>query len=275
MTCSVEGLSSADGVDGDHLHPLQQTFLEGAAQQCGVCARLPRGRQGTARPQPDPTECEIRYAWRAILPLRLRQDHPLRQEAAVQLGRDVTAIENPRPTSGSAPARSVDSYDKVVGKARFAADLNLPGQLRAAYLRSPHAHANIVSIDTSMAEAMPGVKAVVTGDDFPALDITDPNHDVSINVLARARCCTTAIAAAPPTKAEAQAAAAIEVEYELLPVVLGIDEAMADGAPLANEQNYQKFVGPSDPSNIATHTPLERGDAGVRDGGSRHRDRAQ
>jgi CO/xanthine dehydrogenase Mo-binding subunit len=178
----------------------------------------------------------------------------------------VTAIENPKTYKwvGTRPIRH-DGYDKVVGKARFAADLNLPGQLHAAYLRSPHAHANIVSIDTSKAEAMPGVKAVVTGDDFPALDITDPNHDVSINVLARGTVLYHghAIAAvAATTKAEAQAAAAaIAVEYELLPVVLGIDEAMADGAPLANEQNYQKFVGPSDPSNIATHTPLERGDA--------------
>ena len=178
----------------------------------------------------------------------------------------MTAIENPKTYKwvGTRPIRH-DGYDKVVGKARFAADLNLPGQLHAAYLRSPHAHANIVSIDTSKAEAMPGVKAVVTGDDFPALDITDPNHDVSINVLARGTVLYHghAIAAvAATTKAEAQAAAAaIEVEYELLPVVLGIDEAMADGAPLANEQNYQKFVGPSDPSNIATHTPLERGDA--------------
>ena len=178
----------------------------------------------------------------------------------------MTAIENPKTYKwvGTRPIRH-DGYDKVVGKARFAADLNLPGQLHAAYLRSPHAHANILSIDTSKAEAMPGVKAVVTGDDFPALDITDPNHDVSINVLARGTVLYHghAIAAvAATTKAEAQAAAAaIEVEYEFLPVVLGIDEAMADGAPLANEQNYQKFVGPSDPSNIATHTPLERGDA--------------
>jgi CO/xanthine dehydrogenase Mo-binding subunit len=178
----------------------------------------------------------------------------------------VTAIENPKTYKwvGTRPIRH-DGYDKVVGKARFAADLNLPGQLHAAYLRSPHAHASIVSIDTSKAEAMPGVKSVVTGDDFPALDITDPNHDVSINVLARGTVLYHghAIAAvAATTKVEAQAAAAaIEVEYELLPVVLGIDEAMADGAPLANEQNYQKFVGPSDPSNIATHTPLERGDA--------------
>ena len=75
----------------------------------------------------------------------------------------MTATENP-PVSetkgytwvGTRPIRH-DGYDKVVGKARFAADLNLPGQLHAAYVRSPHAHARFTAIDTSAAEAMPGV----------------------------------------------------------------------------------------------------------------------
>jgi len=181
----------------------------------------------------------------------------------------VTATENP-PVSetkgytwvGTRPIRH-DGYDKVVGKARFAADLNLPGQLHAAYVRSPHAHARITAIDTSAAEAMPGVKAVVTGDDFPMLDITDANYDVSLNVMARGTALYNghAIAAvAATTKAEAvAAAAAIDVTYEELPSVLSIEASMADGAPLANEQNTQKFVG-GDPTNISTHTPLERGD---------------
>ena len=103
----------------------------------------------------------------------------------------MTATENPPVSStakyqwvGTRPIRH-DGYDKVVGKARFAADLDLPGQLHAAFVRSPHAHARILAIDTRVAEAMPGVKAVVTGDDFPMLDITDANHDVSVNVMAR------------------------------------------------------------------------------------------
>src|SRR6267142_985332 len=60
-----------------------------------------------------------------------------------------------------------DGADKVTGRARFGADFNLPGQLIGRVLRSPHPHARIVSIDTSKAEALPGVKAVVTRDDFP------------------------------------------------------------------------------------------------------------
>src|SRR3989442_2845668 len=59
-----------------------------------------------------------------------------------------------------------DGVDKVTGRARFGADFNLPGQLIGRVLRSPHPHARIVRIDTSKAEALPGVKAVITRDDF-------------------------------------------------------------------------------------------------------------
>ncbi|HJP24164.1 MAG TPA: xanthine dehydrogenase subunit D, partial [Acidimicrobiales bacterium] len=124
---------------------------------------------------------------------------------------------------GTRPIRP-DGYDKVVGKARFAADLNLPGQLHAAILRSPHGHARILSIDTTAAEAMPGVKAVMTSADFPELDASNPERDVAENIMARGvgRYVGHALAAvAATTKAEAAAAvAAIEVEHELLPVVL-------------------------------------------------------
>src|SRR5678816_4391059 len=59
-----------------------------------------------------------------------------------------------------------DGHDKVTGRARFGADLHMAGQLVGRVLRSPHAHARILSIDTSKAEQLPGVKAVVTRDDF-------------------------------------------------------------------------------------------------------------
>ena len=164
---------------------------------------------------------------------------------------------------GTRPIRH-DGYDKVVGKARFAADLNLPGQMHGVFLRSPHGHARIVSIDTSAAEAMPGVKAVVTGDDFPALAAGHPERDVAINLMARGVVLYVghALAAvAASTRAEAAAAAAaIEVEYDLLPVILSLDESMAEGAPLVNEDNRTAFSGSDEPSNLASVTPLERGD---------------
>ena len=67
---------------------------------------------------------------------------------------------------GSRPVRH-DGADKVTGKAVYTADTKLPGMLAGFVLRSPHAHAKVVSIDTSAAEATPGVHAVITGADFP------------------------------------------------------------------------------------------------------------
>ena len=178
----------------------------------------------------------------------------------------MTATENP-PSKykyvGTRPIRH-DGLDKVIGKARFAADLNLTGQLRAVMVRSPHAHARILSIDTSAAEAMPGVKAVVTGADFPALDPTDPAHDEAVNNIARDEVLYnghTVAAVAATTLAEARAAAAaVKVEYEILPAVLSIDEAIADGAPIANSTNRTLFTGDTEPSNIASVGPFQRGD---------------
>ena len=77
-----------------------------------------------------------------------------------------------------------DGIDKVTGKARFGADVSAPGMLVARVLRSPHAHARIKSIDTSAAEALPGVHAVVTRADFPALDLDDFTADILDNCMA-------------------------------------------------------------------------------------------
>ena len=83
----------------------------------------------------------------------------------------MTTTEN-RPTDyrviGTRPIRH-DGVDKVTGRAKYGADANLTGVLYGKVLRSPHAHARIVSVDTSKAEAMPGVRAVVTGHDMPRI----------------------------------------------------------------------------------------------------------
>ncbi len=165
---------------------------------------------------------------------------------------------------GTRPIRH-DGYDKVTGKARFAADLNMTGQLHGAFLRSPHAHAKIVSIDTSAAEAMPGVKSVVIGADFPDLDPTNPEADTAENCMARSVALYhghPVAAVAATTKAEAEAAcAAIAVEYEELPAIFDIDESMAEGAPLVNDRNFTRFVpDANEPSNLATVTNLARGE---------------
>ena len=71
----------------------------------------------------------------------------------------------------------------MTGRARFGADFNLPGQLIGKVLRSPHAHAVIKSIDTSKAEALPGVKAVVTAKDFPEQpNLIVPTGEMQVNM---------------------------------------------------------------------------------------------
>src|SRR5690349_15443440 len=71
----------------------------------------------------------------------------------------------PHTFIGTRPIRH-DGVDKVTGRANYGADIAVPGMLYGAVVRSPHAHARIVSIDTSRAAKLPGVKAIVTGDDF-------------------------------------------------------------------------------------------------------------
>jgi CO/xanthine dehydrogenase Mo-binding subunit len=178
----------------------------------------------------------------------------------------VTATENPAKKYkyvGTRPVRH-DGLEKVTGKARFAADLDLTGQLRGVMVRSPHAHARILSIDTSAAEAMPGVKSVVTGADFRDIDPTDSAYDEAVNNIAREEVLYvghTVAAVAATTQAEARAAAAaVKVEYEVLPAVLSIDEALADDAPIANFTNRTLFTGDTEPSNIASKGPFQRGD---------------
>ncbi len=169
---------------------------------------------------------------------------------------------------GTRPIRP-DGLDKVTGKAQFGADLTLPGMLFGKVVRSPHAHARILSIETSAAESMLGVKAVITGSDFPDLVANGARPmaiDVSHNAIARDKVLyeghvVAAVAATTRELAEA-AAKAVEVSYEVLPHVLTVDEAMADNAPLLHEGMITKGVDPApdQPSNIASRIVHERGD---------------
>lgn len=138
---------------------------------------------------------------------------------------------------GTRPDRP-DGLDKVTGRAKFGADAVAPGMLFGAIVRSPHAHARIVKIDTSKAEAMKGVKAVVTRADF-ATGLTGEFWNVQENVMAgdTALYDGHAIAAVAATSAldARDAAKLIEVEYEVLPHVTDVDQAMAEGAPVIRE----------------------------------------
>lgn len=157
-----------------------------------------------------------------------------------------------------------DGTEKVTGSAQYAADFTMPGMVWGKVLRSPHAHALIKKIDTSKAEAMKGVLAVMTGDDLPMLPLdvplpTGPNDIrwIARGCMAREKILyvghpVAAVAATSQSIAEA-ALALIEVEYEELPHVIDVDEAMAPGAPILHDWIQTKGIdGPTNISNVMT-----------------------
>jgi len=178
---------------------------------------------------------------------------------------------------GTRPIRP-DGVDKVTGRAEYGADIHLEGMLYGAVLRSPHAHARIKRIDTSRAEALPGVKAIVTHKDFPqqqsgSLDLGEGSANplwLVENVMAGAKAlyhghAIAAVAATDLHIAE-DAMNLIEVEYEKLPAVIDVREAMLSGAPillddLRTSVKAKGATTPTDvPTNIASHARIEKGD---------------
>ena len=125
---------------------------------------------------------------------------------------------------GTRPIRH-DGLDKVTGRAVYGADIRLSGLVYGAVLRSPYPHARVVSIDTSKAEAAPGVLAVMTGADVPG---TGPDADrVMAGAKAVYRGHPVAAVAATSLNLAQEAVDLIEVEYEKLQPILGITEAMS------------------------------------------------
>lgn len=160
-----------------------------------------------------------------------------------------------------------DGPDKVTGRARFGADLILPGMLFGKILRSPHPHAVLKSIDTSAAEALPGVKAVVTREDFPEIKQGTGNGDMTRNIMAREKVYydghpVAAVAATSESIAKA-ALKLIKVEYEVLPHVIDLAEAIAPGAPIVHDYLRTKGVPDAEntPTNIVERYEMKMGDA--------------
>ncbi len=182
---------------------------------------------------------------------------------------------------GTRPIRP-DGVEKVTGRAQFGADMKLAGMLWGKVLRSPHAHANIVSIDTSKAEKLPGVRAVVTRKDFPHIPSEEAFvgegpmnfRDLARNCMAWEKAlyeghAVAAVAAATQAIADA-AVELIEVKYEVLPYVADfVEDAMKDDAPVLHDDLFTSGVEPTPtkPSNIAKVLTFKKGDveAGFKD----------
>ena len=179
---------------------------------------------------------------------------------------------------GTRPIRP-DGTDKVTGRAQYGADIHLTGMLYGRVKRSPHAHAIIKKIDASKALALPGVRAVITAADFPptpagmarvgegqAQPIRNQveNYMAAHKVLYRGHA-VAAVAATDMHVAE-DALNLIEVEYEVLPAVLDVREAMAEGAPILLDDLRTRDAAPpananlDKQTNIASHQQIKLGD---------------
>jgi CO/xanthine dehydrogenase Mo-binding subunit len=150
------------------------------------------------------------------------------------------------------PIPQVTAREKVLGRAQYVGDLKMAGMLHGKVLRSPYPHARIVSIDTRRARAVPGVKAVLTGEDTPTrlFGIKKKEHRILAAGKVRFAGEEVAAVAAVDETAALDALELIRVEYEELPAVLDPDKALEAGAPEIHQGT----------SNLAYEININRGD---------------
>ncbi|HET9854624.1 MAG TPA: xanthine dehydrogenase family protein molybdopterin-binding subunit [Methylomirabilota bacterium] len=170
-----------------------------------------------------------------------------------------------------------DGPEKVTGRVQYVADIQAKGLLHAKLLRSPHAHAKIVSIDTSAAKALPGVRAVITAKDIPHLKKKAPTRAHAVLAIDRVVFMgqpVAAVAADEPSIAE-EALDLIKVEYQALPASIDPLKAMQPGAPPVADAGTEadtsealahsavaiaKSETPAKAVNISQQARLQRGD---------------
>jgi len=234
---TIEGLA-----ENGRLHPLQAAFVHHGAIQCGYCTPgMVLSAKALIDRNPDPSEEEIKRAFGGNL---CRCTGYVKIIEAVRGWRDFEDPEkcpplppedeeSPHAIVGRSVARK-DAGDKVTGRAVFTGDMSLPGMLYGKILTSPVAHAMLLSVDTSAAEALPGVKAVITGKDVSDViyGVSPARYDEVVLAKDKVRYVGDEIAAvAAVDEATAlEAISLIEVEFEELPAMLTVAEATADGA---------------------------------------------
>jgi 4-hydroxybenzoyl-CoA reductase subunit alpha len=236
---TIEGLSSGEG-----MHPLQKAFVNAGAIQCGYCTPgAIMSSKALLDRNPDPTEKEIKEALAGNL---CRCTGYTRIINAVKNWKELSEAELPKPdTVGKfavigTPLPRVDAPDKATGRAKYAGDLRLPGMIWGRILTSPVAHARILSIDTSEAEKLQGVMAVITAKDVPDVKygVSPARYDDNVLAIDKVRYIGDEVAAVAAVDEETatRALKLIKVEYEELPSVFDPFEAMRDGAPQLHEK---------------------------------------
>jgi CO/xanthine dehydrogenase Mo-binding subunit/aerobic-type carbon monoxide dehydrogenase small subunit (CoxS/CutS family) len=244
------------------LSVLQKAFHKTGASQCGYCIPgMVMAATAALRTNPFADREEIKERLGGNI---CRCTGYQKIFDAVELARDVqngtlpaSALMEDEAESGDfigKNVRRIDTPSKVSGRLKYAADMTMPGMLHVQVLRSPHAHARIVSIDTSAAEAIEGVAGIITSADVPGED----GFGVFVNdqpVMAQDKVryvgeAVAAVAAEDPLIAK-RALSSINVVYAPLPSVFDPEEALCPGAPVLHDYA---------PDNVTKHIPIRVGD---------------
>jgi xanthine dehydrogenase molybdopterin-binding subunit B/aerobic-type carbon monoxide dehydrogenase small subunit (CoxS/CutS family) len=254
---TVESLS-----DSGELSVVQRAFHKAGASQCGYCIPgMVMAATAALRINPGIEMEEIKERLGGNI---CRCTGYQKIFDAVELARDVLRGDRPRSALDEdesedgkfigANVRRLDAPSKVTGKLKYAGDMVMARMLHVKVLRSPHPHARIVSIDTSAAEAMPGVEGVITSRDVPGKDGFGVFvHDQPVMAREKVRYVGEAVAAvaAEDVLTAMRALDAINVVYEPLPGLFDPDEAMQPGAPVLHDYA---------PDNVVKHIPIRVGD---------------
>ncbi|GIE87023.1 molybdopterin-dependent oxidoreductase [Actinoplanes regularis] len=235
---TIEGLAN-----GDELHPVQRSFLEAQGFQCGFCTA------GLIM-----TTAALDPAQRADLPRALKGNlcRCTGYRAVADAVAGIPAQVWARPGAAVGAAVGAPAGPQVVtGTARYTFDVDVPGLLHLKVLRSPHAHARVVAVDTSAALAVPGVELILTHKDAPDRLFSTAQHENVAEDPADTRVLDDVVrfvgqrVAAVVATSEAAAEDAcrrLRVEYEVLPAVLDPALALAPGAPLVHGDKFDRNV---------------------------------
>lgn len=267
---------------------LQQAFIESGSVQCGYCTpAMILAAKALLDENPDPTEEEVREALSGVMCRCTGYVKPVQAilEAAEKM-RNLTASNvNPKDvyepfvyqidereetqTIGKSETK-IDAAKLAQGKPAFTADWQMPGQLYAKVLRSPYAHAWIKSIDTSAAKALEGVATVLTWEDIPRVvystagqsdPIPGPLDMFSLDKKVRFVGDRVAMVAAETPEIAEKALTLIKVEYEELPPIIDVRDAMKPGAViLHDEPEYVDFADSDRSINLAAKIRIDIND---------------
>ncbi len=252
---TVEGLGA--GHPGG-LHPIQRALIAAGGVQCGFCTpgmavagaelaeRLSGAGDGDVRQALSGNLCRCTGYAKIVFAV---------QEASGGVSRFRAGEASGGLAVVGTSAPRVDAAEKVTGRARYLDDLALPGMLYGAVAASAHPHAEILAVDISEAEGMPGVAAVITARDVPGENqVGAQTADQPLLAEGKVRQLSDRLAliAAETPEAAREAARRVRVTYRELPVVAGAAQALAPGAPKIH-------AGP----NTASKKQVVRGDVGA------------